>query len=229
MHLGYGVMCPSVAWLYNCTHCKHVSVLQAAVRKDQRQALALKPRQLNVTRAWRTHVHASLHTFQRGMTRAGFSFVGFGEKWDLAIVPDVANVDLAMKLVVTLRGGILAPPETFSNKQGVHVIYQCAMASKRKIWMSDGFSTAEPAIHGAIRRLCLCDNRTYRWELLHSADEFQHERAAAITRGTASTVLAIVTKVEQLHLKGALAARMHRHIFDLQQFLHFVAAYAIHR
>ena len=95
--------------------------------------------------------------------------------------------------------------------------------------MSDAFSTAQPAVHGAIRRLCLCDNPAYKWELLYSADDFQHEREAAITRGAASTVLAIVTKVEQLHLKGALAARMHRHVFDLQQFLHFVATYAIHR
>ena len=95
--------------------------------------------------------------------------------------------------------------------------------------MSDRFAAQQPAVHGAVRRLCLCDKPGYRWELLYSADEFQHERDHALRRKAASTVLAIVTKAERRQLKGALPTPFHKHIFSLKQFLHFVAKYRIHR
>ena len=144
-------------------------------------------------------------------------------------MPDVANMDLAFKVVTVLRGGTVTTPEAFSANEGPHVIYHSAMATKRKIYMTGGFAAEQPSIFGVIQRLCLSDNDKYKWELLHSADEFQYERTNAVTRKSPSTVLAIATKAEQRHLKGALPVAMHKHVFTFQQFLHFVSKYSTHR
>ena len=202
---------------------------QALVRKDHREQLALQPRPLDVTRRSRIHVHDSLHKFRRRITRTGYQCVGFGDNWDVVIVPDVAGIDMAFKLVAVLRGGTITTPEAFSEKQGPHVIYRSALATKRKIWMSDRFAAEQPAVYGVTKRLCLCDNAKFRWELLYSADEFEHGRRYAVTHKIASTVLAIVTDAEQRRLKGAMPAAVHKHIFTFQQLLHFVSKYSIHR
>ncbi len=98
-----------------------------------------------------------------------------------------------MRLAAALRGGYVASARSLLSGRGPAVKYHIAMTSRRKIWITEEFSSNHPALAKIIRDATLhahAEGNNMNWVTFSSAAEFTAAKEHAIANKRSHPCLA---------------------------------------
>ena len=138
----------------------------------------------------------------------------------LFVVSNPADPGHRISWLVALRGGRLATPTYLlsNGRTGSCITYECAVKSRRKVWMSPTFVTAHPQIAAIIAKMTRLPFS--RWTLLGTEAQFIKSVTQGIKNNCYHSTMAVVTPAD----KTAKPVLKHiRSVMMGQQFLKFIA------
>ena len=116
------------------------------------------------------------------------------------VVGELKNVGQRVALAAVLRGGYVTVPSTLINGHGPGVKYCSALSSRRKIWMTDEFTSKHQAL-STILREAAADARgagdPMQWKFLHTEASYKEAKRRAKASNATTSVLGVATIHEQ--------------------------------
>jgi hypothetical protein len=138
----------------------------------------------------------------------------------LFVVSNPSDPGHRISWLVALRGGRLATPTYLlsNGRTGSCITYECAVKTRRKLWMSPAFVTAHPQLAGIIAKMTRLP--CSRWTLLSTEAQFIKRVAQSIKSNRHHATMAVVTRADKR------ARPVFKHIRSVmlgQHFLKFIA------
>ena len=141
--------------------------------------------------------------------------ISIGNSWDATVfvAENPWEPTLLVKLVATLKGGILCVPNVLQGLQGPVRVLKTGLLTKRKLFVSDEFRNRLQQTW-LIMRL-LIDRPGHRCKIIDSPPVYATEKLKAMRAGRSAEVLALVTDEET-------AVNRLAHVFNLEGLLAFL-------